>query len=314
MGCFHILAIVNKPAVNGGVYICMLRHFSSVQFCHSVMSDSLRPHERQHTRPPCLSPTPGGYPNSWPLSQCCHLSISSSVIPFSSRLQSFPTSGFFIWVSSSHQVAKILEFQLQHQSLQWTPRTDFFYELDGSPCSPRDSQESSPTPQFKSISSSALSILHSPTQNPYMTTGKTIALTRWTFPDKVMSLLFNMLSRLVKTFLPRSKRLLISWLQSPSAVILEPPKIKSDTVSTVFPSISHEVMGRDATILVFWMLSFKPTFSLSYFTFIKRLFISSSFSAIRVVSFAYLRLLIFFPAILIPAFASSSISHDVLCV
>ena len=83
-----------------------------------------------------------------------------------------------------------------------------------------------------------------------MTTGKTIALTRQTFVGKVMSLLFKMLSRLVITFLPRSKRLLISWLQSPFAVILEPPKIKSDTVSIVFPSICHEVMGPDATIFV----------------------------------------------------------------
>ena len=86
---------------------------------------------------------------------------------------------------------------------------------------------------------------------PHMTTGKTIALTRWTFVGKVMSLLFNMLSRLVIAFLPRSKCLLISWLQSPSAVILEPKKIKSDTVSTVSPSISYEVMGPDAMILVF---------------------------------------------------------------
>ena len=105
-------------------------------------------------------------------------------------------------------------------------------------------------------SSKASILLHSAffivqLSHPYMTTGKTIALTRRTFVDKVMSLLFNMLSRLVITFLPRSKRLLISWLQSPSAVILEPPKIKSDTVSTVFPSISHEVMGLDAMILVF---------------------------------------------------------------
>ena len=120
--------------------------------------------------------------------------------------------------------------------------------------------------------------------HPYMTTGKTIALTRRIFVGKVMSLLFNMLSRLVITFLPRSKCLLISWLQSSSTVIFEPPKIKSDSVSTVFPSISHEVMGPDAVILVFWMLSFKPTFSLSSFTFIKRLFSSSSLSAIRVVS------------------------------
>uniref|UniRef100_A0AC11DGN9 Uncharacterized protein n=2 Tax=Ovis aries TaxID=9940 RepID=A0AC11DGN9_SHEEP len=87
--------------------------------------------------------------------------------------------------------------------------------------------------------------------HPYMTTGKTIALTRWTFVGKIMSLLFNMLSRLVITFLPRSKCLLISWLQSPSVVILEPPKIKSDTVSTVSPYICHEVMGQDAMIFVF---------------------------------------------------------------
>ena len=129
--------------------------------------------------------------------------------------------------------------------------------------------------------------------HPYMTTGKTIALTRQTFVDKVISLLFNMLSRLVITFLPRSKCLLISWLQSPSTVILEPQKIKSDTISTVSPSICHEVMGPDAIILVFWILSFKPTFSLSSYTFIKRLCSSSSLSAIRVVSSAYLRLLVF---------------------
>ena len=142
--------------------------------------------------------------------------------------------------------------------------------------------------------------------HPYMTTGKTITLTRWTFVGKVMSLLFNVLSRLIITFLPRSKHLLISWLQSPSAVILEPRNIKSDTVSTVSPSISHEVMGPDTMILVFWMLSFKPVFSLSSFTFIKRLFSFSLLSAIRVVSSAYLRLLIFLPGILIPACASCS--------
>ena len=105
-------------------------------------------------------------------------------------------------------------------------------------------------------SSKASVLLHSAfftvqLSHPYTTMGKTIALTRRTFVDKVMSLLFNMLSRLVITFLPRSKRLLISWLQSPSAVIFEPPKIKSDTVSTVSPSISHEMMGPDAVIFVF---------------------------------------------------------------
>ena len=96
--------------------------------------------------------------------------------------------------------------------------------------------------------------------HPYMTTAKTIALTIWTFAGKVMSLLFNMLSRFVIAFLPRSKCLLISWLQSPFTVILEPKKIKYVTVSTFSPSICYEVMGPDAMILVFWMLSFKQLF------------------------------------------------------
>ena len=136
--------------------------------------------------------------------------------------------------------------------------------------------------------------------HPYITTGKTIALTRWTFVDKVMSLLFNMLSRSVTDFLPRSKHLLNSWLQSPSARILEPRKIKSPTLSIVSPSICHEVMGLDAMIFVFCMLTFKSAFSLS-FIFTKNLFSSSSFSVITVVLSAYLRLLIFLLAVLIPA-------------
>ena len=141
--------------------------------------------------------------------------------------------------------------------------------------------------------------------HPYMTTRETIALTVWTFVRKVMSLLFNTLSRFVIAFLPGSKHLLISWLQSPSAVILEPRKIKSLTVSIVSPSVCHEVMGSDMMILVFecWVLSQLFHF---YFTFTKRHFRSSSFSAIRVVSSAYLRLLIFLSAILISACASSS--------
>ena len=109
----------------------------------------------------------------------------------------------------------------------------------------------------------------------YMTTGKTISLTRQTFVGKVVSLLFNMLSSFVIAFLPRSKYLLISWLQSPSVVIFEPKKIKSDTVYTALPSIFHEVMGLDAMILVFWMLSFEPGFH-SPFQFLKRFFSSSS--------------------------------------
>ena len=121
----------------------------------------------------------------------------------------------------------------------------------GSPCSPRGIKS-----LLQHHSSKALILRHSAffivqLSYPYITTGKTTALIRGTFVGKVISLLFNMLSRLDITFLPRSKHLLISWLQSPSAVILEPRKIKSDTVSTVFPSISHEVMGPDAMILVF---------------------------------------------------------------
>ena len=153
---------------------------------------------------------------------------------------------------------KYWSFQLQHHCFQRNPRADLLQNgLVGSPCSPRDSQESSPTPQFKSINSLALSLLHSPTLTSIHDHRKTIALTRRTFVGKVMSLLFNIslafqpISRLIITFLPRSKRLLISWLQSPSEVILEPRKIKSDTVSTVSPSISHEVVGPDAMIFVF---------------------------------------------------------------
>ena len=168
----------------------------SVQFSPSVVSDSLRPHKLQHAIQPS------------------HLLSSPSPPAFNlSKHQ-----GLFQRVSSSHQVAKVLEFQLQHQSFQWTFRTDFLKDgLAGSPCSPRDSQAFSLTPQFKSITSLALSFFIVLLSHPYTTTGKTIAWTRWTFVSKVMSLLFNMLSRLVIAFLPRNKHLLISF-----AVILEP--------------------------------------------------------------------------------------------
>ena len=127
-----------------------------------------------------------------------------------------------------------------------------------------------------------------------------------------MSLLFNMLSSLVIVFLPRSKRLLVSWLQLPSAVIFETKKIKSLTVCIVSSSIWYEVMVPDAMIFIFWMLSLKPTFSLSSFTFIKKLFSSSLPFAIRVVSSENLRLLIFLLAILIPAYASSSLAFHMM--
>ena len=147
--------------------------------------------------------------------------------------------------------------------------------------------------------------------HPYITTGKTIVLTRWTFVDKVMSLLFNMLSRLVIAFLPRSRRLLVSCLQSPSAVILEPTKIVSHCSHCLHIYLPWND-GTGCHDLVFWMLSFKPTFSLSSFTFIKSLF-SSSLSAIRVVSSAYLRLLLFLLAVLIPACVSSTPAFLMMC-
>ena len=177
-----------------------------------------------------------------------------------------------------------------------------------SPCSLRDSQESSSTPQFENISFLTLSLLDGPALTSVPDKWRNHNLIIWTFVDNVMSLLFNMPSRFVIAFLPRSKHLLILWLQSPLAVVLEPKKIKSVSASTFTPSINIclEMMGRDTIILVCWMLSFNPAFSLFSFTLIKRLFSSSSLSAIRVVSSAYLRLLIFLLVTLIPACDSSS--------
>ena len=136
----------------------LLFHFHQIrsdQISCSVMSDSLQPHESQHARPPCPSPTPRVHSDSRLLSQWCHPAISSSVVPFSSCPQSLPASESFQWVNSSHEVAKVQ--WPKHHSFQRNPRADLLQNgLVGSPCSPRDSQESSPTPQFKSINSSAL--------------------------------------------------------------------------------------------------------------------------------------------------------------
>ena len=171
-----------------------------------------------------------------------------------------------IRVSYSHEVAKVLEFQLYYHSFQRTPRADLL-QMDWWDLLTVQGTHKSLLQHHSSKASilwlSAFFTVQ--LSHPYMTTGKTIALTRRTIVGKVMSLLFNVLSRLVITFLPRIKHLLISWLQSPSAVILDHRKIKSDTVSTVSPSISHEVMGPDTMIFILWMLSFKPTFSLSSF-------------------------------------------------
>ena len=179
------------------------------------MSDSLRPHESQHARPPCPSPTPRVHSNSHPSSRWCLPAISSSVVPFSScpqslpALESFPMSQLFSRGGQSTGVSAkehpgLISFRMDWLDLlavQGTLKSTLQYH-----------------------SSKASILWHSAfftvqLSHPYMTTGKTIALTRWTFVGKVMSLLLNMLSRLVITFLPRSKRLLISWLQSPSALV-----------------------------------------------------------------------------------------------
>ena len=211
----------------------------TLQFSCSVVSDSLWPHELQHTRPPCPSPTPGVHPNSCPLSQWCHPTISSSVVPFSSCPQSFPASGSLpmsqLFTSGGQSIgvsasASVVAVNTQDWSpLGWTG----WISLQSKGLS---RVFSNTTVQKHRFFSAQLSFFIVPLSHPYMTTGKTIALTRRTFVSKVMSLLFNMLSRLVITFLTRSKLLLISLLQSPFAVILEPRKIKSATVSAVYLS------------------------------------------------------------------------------
>ena len=200
----------------------------SVQFSHSVIYDSLWPHRLQHTRPPCSSPMTRAYSNSCPLSQWCHPTISSPVITFSSHLQSFPASQSF----SSESVLPIRWPKYWSFSFSISPSNEYSglisFRMDL-----LDLFAAQGT--FKSLlqqhSSKASILRHSAffivqLSHPYMTTVKTIPLTSQTFVGKVMSLLFDMLSRLVTTFLPRSKRLLISWLQSPSTVIFAAKKNK----------------------------------------------------------------------------------------
>ena len=136
----------------------------SVQFSRSVVSNSLWPHEPQHTRPPCPSPTPGVQPNPCPLSRWYHPTISSSVVPFSSCLQSFQHQGLFQWVSFSHQVAKVLEFSASTSVLPMNTQDWFPLGLTGQiSLQSKGLSRVFPTPQFKSINSSALSFLYSPT-------------------------------------------------------------------------------------------------------------------------------------------------------
>ena len=196
---------------------------------HSVDSDSLWPHGLQHTRPPYPSRTPRVCSISCPSCRWCHTTNFILCRPLLLPPSIFSSISVLSRVSSSRWVAKVMELQLEHQSLQWIIRTDFLYDgLVWSPCSPRDLQVFSNTTvqkhQFFCAQLSLPSSSH--TIHDYW---KATALTRWTFVGKVMSLLFNMLSRLVIAFLPRSKKsLLISWLQSPSAVILGPKKVVSN--------------------------------------------------------------------------------------
>ena len=275
---------------------------NSVQFSRSVVSDSLQPHGLQHVRLPYLSQTPGACSNSCPWTWWCHPTISSSVVPFNLCEQQglFNESvphirwakhwSFILSICPSNEYSGLISFRINWLDLLAVQGT--------------------PIPQFKNINSSALSFLCIPTLTFIHDYWKNHSFDYMNLFRQSMSLLFNMLSRLVTAFLPRSKHLLISWLQSPSAVILESQKTKSLTVSIISPSICHKVMGPEAMILIFLMLSFKP-FSLYSFTFIKRLF-NSSLSAIRVVSSAYLRLLILLPAILIPACVSSSLAFRMM--
>ena len=187
------------------------------------MSDSLRPHESQHARPPCPSPAPEVHPDSCASSWRCHSAISSSVVPFSSCPQSLPASESFpvsqLFTSDGQSIS--FSFSIspsnEHPGLV-SFRMDWFDLLAVQGTLKSVLQHHSLKPSV--LLHSAFFIVQ--LSHPYMTTGKTIALTRWIFFGKVMSLLFNMLSRLVITFFPGSKYLLISWLQSPSAVILEP--------------------------------------------------------------------------------------------
>ena len=194
---------------------------SSIQFRFSVMSNYLRPHELQQARPPYPSPTSGVYPNPCPLSRWCHPVISSSVVPFSSCSQLSQHQGLFQWVSSLHQV-KYWNFSFNISPSNEHPRLISFrvdwldlLAVQGTIKSLLQHNSS----KASILQHSAFFIVQ--LSHPYTTIGKTIALARGTFICKVMSLIFNMLFRLIITFLPRSKHLLIWWLQSPSAVIVD---------------------------------------------------------------------------------------------
>ena len=219
---------------------------------HSAVFDYLWPHGLQHTRLPSPWPTPCACSSSCPLTQCYHPTISPSVVPLSSCLQSFPASGYFLmsqlFPSGSQNIGASASASVLPMNIQdWFP-------LGLTGLISLQSMGLSSLLQHHSWKTSIL--WYSAFSHLYMTNGKTILLTVWTLIGKVLSLLFNVQSRFETDLLPRSKYLLISWLQSPSAVILEPQKIKSVTFSIVSPSIYHEVIGLDAMIFIYWILSF----------------------------------------------------------
>ena len=189
----------------GWSHLILTAHLQGFSLCCSVAKPCLTLHHPMDCSMPVF-PVPYHFPefapSSCPFNQWCHPTISSYAPSSPSTFSLSQHQGLFQWVSCSHQVSKVLELELQHRSSQWIHRW--------SPCSPTDSQESSPAPEFESITSSALSIFTVQLSHPYMTTGETIALTMWTSVDKVVSLLFNTLSRFVRAFLPRSSHLLIS--------------------------------------------------------------------------------------------------------
>ena len=232
LSCIRLFATPWTTACQASLSITNSRVYSNScplsQWCHPTISSCC-----SLLLPPSIFPSIRVFPSvsalhiTWP--KCWSFSLSISLSGEYSGLISFRI-GWFDLLAVQGTLKSLLQHHSSKASILW--HSAFFIAL--------------------------LSHL-------YMSTGKTIALTRWTFVSKIMSLIFNTLSRFVIAFLPRSKCLLISWLQTPSAVILEPKKIKSVTVSVVSPSVCHKVMGPSAMIFVFWMLSFKPAFSTLFF-------------------------------------------------
>ena len=310
-----------KPAFSLSSFTFIKKLFVSLHFLPlkwlllfscPVVFDSLWPHGLQYTRPSCPLPSPGVCWSSCPLHlvmPSSHLilwhpillpSIFPSIWVFSSE------SAVHIWWPKYYIFTFIISLSNKYSGLI-SFKTDWFdlLVLQGE-------HHSSKASIFLCSAFFAVEL-----SQPYMTTRKTIALTIRTFVGNLISLLFNTLSMFVIALLPRSS-LLISWLQSPSAVILEPKKRNSVTAFNFSLSIYHEVMGLDVMVFIFLIFSFKPAFSLSFFILIKRFFSSSSLSAFRVVSSTYLRLLMFLPSIINLGsslqFIHPSFSHDVLFI